>query len=546
MVLALLCAAVGTAAMIRADDGLRRDGTVFRGVPLETVRAAESEKRSPGVVVAHGFAASKQIMRGFADTLARHGYVVVLLDFAGHGANGRPFSRASQGSSGPSGSRASLGDGLTDDLSAALAFLRALPYVDTAKIGLVGHSMGAGAVLRQAAADPGVAATVAISTGSADGGATGVRDLLVLAGGLELGGIRAAGPALVRSAHPDAVPGRTYGDFTAGTARRAEEIPGVEHIGVLFASATHRATLDWLNAALGAVPGRAASEVYPLHRVGPALLLHLAAVLSFGALASLLLPGRPGRDPRPEPVGGTGLPRIALLAGPVVAGAAAMLVMRVAPPGWLPVEVADYAIGFIAVHGLVLSAAALVGRTGTVRLNRAWAMSRGRTADGQDRAGTGPSPRTPVSSAARSARLVAAAAGLTAFTVLGFAVPAHLGWANSVPSGVRLWLLAPALLAAGALVSGLEILARRRSPSGAVLVHAWGALSVVAAMAVAVVAAGAPGFVVFVIPLFAVLLAWQGVTAAGLRAAGAPVWVTSVVGAALLAWPLALTFPVTT
>jgi hypothetical protein len=56
---------------------------------------------------------------------------------------------------------------------------------------------------------------------------------------------------------------------------------------------------------------------------------------------------------------------------------------------------------------------------------------------------------------------------------------------------------------------------------------------------------GAPSFVLFVAPLFAVLLVWQGVTAAVLRRRAAPVWSVAVVGGALLAWPLALSFPIT-
>jgi len=127
----------------------------------------------------------------------------------------------------------------------------------------------------------------------------------------------------------------------------------------------------------------------------------------------------------------------------------------------------------------------------------------------------------------------------------GRAVPAQLGWAHSVPSGTRVWLLIPACVAAGLLVAGLELLARHRTPSRAIAVHAWGAAVALASMTGAVLVAGAPGFVLFVVPLFAVLLVWQGVTAAGLRVRAAPVWLVTLVGAMLLGWPLALTFPVT-
>ncbi|WP_214401564.1 hypothetical protein [Pseudonocardia lacus] len=109
------------------------------------------------------------------------------------------------------------------------------------------------------------------------------------------------------------------------------------------------------------------------------------------------------------------------------------------------------------------------------------------------------------------------------------------------PAPGRLWLLLPAFAATALLVAGLEAVAGRRP----VLGHAWAALVVVLGLAGAASVGGAPSFVLFVVPLFAVLLVWQGVTAAVLRGPAMPVWSPAVVGGALLAWPLALTFPIT-
>ncbi len=63
------------------------------GVPLDEVHPADAAagERRPGVVVAHGFAGSARLMAQFGDTLAARGYVVVLLDFSGHGTNTRPL-----------------------------------------------------------------------------------------------------------------------------------------------------------------------------------------------------------------------------------------------------------------------------------------------------------------------------------------------------------------------------------------------------------------------------------------------------------------------
>jgi len=138
-------AALGGLGLVNADRGLYIRQSTVDGVPLREVRPADSSPMMPGVVVAHGFAGSARLMAGFGDSLARRGSVVVLLDFNGHGAN-----------------RNTPPD-LMSNVDTALRHLRSLPGVDPQRLSLVGHSMGAGAVTRYAATNPGVAATVAIS-----------------------------------------------------------------------------------------------------------------------------------------------------------------------------------------------------------------------------------------------------------------------------------------------------------------------------------------------------------------------------------------------
>jgi alpha-beta hydrolase superfamily lysophospholipase len=114
---ALLCLVLGVLGPARADAGLERVASVVGGVPLETVTPVGPAGRGPGVVVVPGFAGSVPLVRGFADTLARHGATVVLLDLAGHGASRRPSDRAA----------------LDGDVRTALAHLRGRPGVDPAR-----------------------------------------------------------------------------------------------------------------------------------------------------------------------------------------------------------------------------------------------------------------------------------------------------------------------------------------------------------------------------------------------------------------------------
>ncbi len=52
----------------------------------------------PTVLIAHGFAGSSMLMRGFALTLAHAGYTTVSWDFEGHGTNPNPFALSSESS----------------------------------------------------------------------------------------------------------------------------------------------------------------------------------------------------------------------------------------------------------------------------------------------------------------------------------------------------------------------------------------------------------------------------------------------------------------
>jgi hypothetical protein len=53
----------------------------------------------------------------------------------------------------------------------------------------------------------------------------------------------------------------------------------------------------------------------------------------------------------------------------------------------------------------------------------------------------------------------------------------------------------------------------------------------------------APGFLLLVVPLFAVLMAWQAGWTAVLARLAAPPWLTAVVGAILPALPAAVAMP---
>ena len=179
----------------------------------------------PGVIIAHGFAASERLMLGYAHTLALAGYAVVLMDFAGHGRNALIFDR----------------DALQNDIDNAYEVLVAQPEVDPERIALVGHSMGSGAVMAAARRNPErYRATVGVSPVTAEVTSSTPRNLLLQAGTWEPSYLRNAEFLLQRAGGPS-------DDFASGRARALVPIAAAQHLSILFRSASHRGVVQWLD-----------------------------------------------------------------------------------------------------------------------------------------------------------------------------------------------------------------------------------------------------------------------------------------------------------
>ncbi|MEU7927665.1 alpha/beta hydrolase [Micromonospora sp. NPDC049801] len=507
-VLAAVTAALGTAVLVRADAGLTVRQITVDGVPMTEVRAGppNPDVRRPGVVIAHGFAGSARLMRPIADTVARRGAVALVFDFAGHGANP---ARLGTGMSPPT---------LAADLDIAVGHLRSQPDVDPTQIMLVGHSMGAGAVTRYAAGHPEIARTVAISLPEAGELPPGrPTDLLLIVGGAEFPGFR-------RAADDAARRGATVG------RRPAVVVPGVEHISVLFAPRTHEEIARWLPSVDGDAPPR------PFARLIGAALLVVAFAVGLVPLAALLLGRRaavtlaPARPPavtlspahsagRRTAGGSASALRVPVLFGlAVLASGLAAAVAAILPTNRLPLAVGGYVSGFLLVTGIL-----------TVGGQR-WLPAATRVPEIADEP---VGSRTPI-------RITGAVLALTAYAILAVALPIHLGLTSALPVGARWWLLPLVMGACLLFLLGVELVAVGRT---------WRRLLVVAVTVVVLstsaVVGLAPGFVLLVVTLFAVLLGWHVLWAAVLRRYASPRWLPAVVGAALLGWPIATTLPLT-
>ncbi|WP_030437683.1 alpha/beta hydrolase [Actinoplanes subtropicus] len=482
-VIALVAALLGGLLLAGAGGSATHRHVTVGGVPLDEVHPhdATGGPRRPGVVVAHGFAGSARLMAPFGDTLAASGYVVVLLDFAGHGADRRPLPDDAAGTDAST-------EELQHDLDVAITHLRGLPDVDPDRIALVGHSMGASAVTRYAGTHPVIKATVAISLPGLPPRLP--ERLLTLVGQLEFPGFRTVAEQAAKG---------------VDTGRSAVVVPGVEHISILYAPRTHREMVSFLADSFGR-PATDSPLPSPMRRVAGAGALLVALLVGLFPIGWLLLGGVRRNRPRFEP-------RRLVRTVPVAAAALAVasVTARWLPTDRLPQAIAGYLVGLTVVGGAAMLA--------------------------YDRFRPAPPPAEPASRPATRRRALAAPI-LLGYAAVTIALPLNLGLTYALPTGDRRWLL-PIVWAGFALLAYAGDRLSAGNPPGLLVVSAIA----VAALTGAAVAGLVSGFVVLVVPPLAVLLLIQAAWAGVLHAFAAPRWLIAAMGALLVTWPISAALP---
>jgi pimeloyl-ACP methyl ester carboxylesterase len=284
----------------------------------------------PAVVVAHGFAGSRQIMEAWSLTLAQAGYRVVAFDFQGHGRNPTPMS-----------GDVTAVDGTTrllvDETLKIARAARALPGPDV-PVALLGHSMATDVIVRAAAAaEPGlIGPVVAISAFSQAVTGDHPASLLLITGQGE-GMLRGFAVEALGMVQPGATEGNTAS--SGNITRRAIVAPLTEHVTVLWSETGLREARDWLDAYYARTSDTRMADT------GGWLLLLLASIVALAAPLARLLPDLAENRRR------LSASRFALVL--LLPAIAAPLVAQLAPRGWLPVLVADYLMVHLALYGAI-------------------------------------------------------------------------------------------------------------------------------------------------------------------------------------------------
>jgi dienelactone hydrolase len=471
-VLGSLALVLGAAILLLAGRGITETTVVKDATPM-TVLVPDGAMvgATPGIVVVHGFAGSRRLMRSFALSVARAGFVVAVPDLPGHGSNPAPLARE--------------GDALAAEVARARAVLLDRPEVDPGRIGLLGHSLGSGAVLADAIAHPdAVRAVVAVSPTDAPVDDVRPDDLLLLAGALEARFVANARVLLERAGGVQGLPGD-------GDARALIVVPRVEHVSILFSGVAQGHARDWFAAALDHRPT-------PLRRVEPLwgwLLATLGLLLLWQQVAGgVVTPTLPG-----ESRSGA---FTTLLAGSAAATASLAIIGRAS-------DVAGSTGVLVAGElGLWFLMAGLVWLRFGVRPARP---------DGRD-AGWAP------------------LAGLLVLLLLWVAGRAWLTW---WPTGPRTALvLVLSLLVFPFVLAAMTMLQGRR---GLRALGAWALTAGVVLMALGAAAWAVPGlgFLILLLPIVPLVLGLMFAIGTGVDRP----WSIAPAGSLLLGWLLAVVFP---
>lgn len=267
--MAALAALTALVALYRLESG--RAGVEITELMLGDSPARLYQARANPddlVVLAHGFAGSRQMMEAIALTLARAGHAVVSFDFQGHGRHRTALSPD-----------ITTLTGTTEDLVRQTLFVvdEARELTDLPLAGLVGHSMATDVVIRAGERLDQAPDIAAISMYSEAVTPDHPQRLLIISGAQETR-LREVALDAVAQLGPR-VEGETVRD--AAAERRAVAAPLVGHAGVLWSPRTASEIAEWF--------GTNPSPV----RSGPWISVLLGAIVALTWALSPVLPREP-------------------------------------------------------------------------------------------------------------------------------------------------------------------------------------------------------------------------------------------------------------
>lgn len=253
--LVIITFAAGMARLIETDFGKVEVSTIFISDEAGNTIAAKlyrpltatAESKLPAVINIHGYQNDKLVDDSMAIELSRRGFVVVSPDILGHGDSKPGFDIGGL-----------LTGKNTGGMQAIYLYVKGLPYVDAANIGVMGHSLGAILTNILGMINPEINA---LNPQCGQAGAPGMRNLLLTQARYDEFSIFREGLFTVDDLPTNPVRmeafGMTtpvewdtmYGSFADGTARKVALVNMEHH----FLPLTHKAVYEavsWMEGAL--------------------------------------------------------------------------------------------------------------------------------------------------------------------------------------------------------------------------------------------------------------------------------------------------------
>ena len=219
-------------------------------------RKAENLVDLPAVVLIHGIMNAKETMTALALELARNGVIALSIDALGHGSTIGDINTEEDPSLG----------GVT-----AVRYLKSLSYVNSSNIGLVGHSMGVGAIRATSVIEGGIKAHIFVGGVSLNNDTliygelnqTSPTNLLVVIGLYdELFDLQQVEEMLQPAFGTSEIEiGNLYGSFSNGTARKLIS-PKTTHLFELLSSDYISESVSWMTNSFGIINGNK-TVLYP-------------------------------------------------------------------------------------------------------------------------------------------------------------------------------------------------------------------------------------------------------------------------------------------
>ena len=247
---------------------------------IQIPNKASDSNPLPGVVVIHGVYQSKEWLMAFGIELARRNFVVLTIDAASHGNSGYASYDSDRGG------------------AVALEYLNDLDFVD--KLGIVGHSMGAGiAIQALELSSVSVDAVVFVGGGSRDlndwANTTYPHNLLITVGRYDE---LYDDPNIFNSLSDPfgaeegvVTPGELYGDFSSGSARKII-LGETNHLFETIDPIIVGETVRWLGFSLKETEISTGDLIYQFHILG-GFIASIGILLSIFPIITILLDSTP-------------------------------------------------------------------------------------------------------------------------------------------------------------------------------------------------------------------------------------------------------------